>query len=173
VVTFSSNAPKATFSGNPCTLAADNSSSITSCQVSYTPTGTTSTVTGVYGGDTGHTGSSGQAMVLVSLRPTKTTFSCGASSVALGASTTCTATVADTGPGQATAPTGKVVFSGNKTDSFTNASPCTLAPVDNKTASCTTTYSPGSGPNKRSITAHAQGGGTHAGSAGSTPITVS
>jgi hypothetical protein len=172
-VSFSSNTPKATFSGSPCTLAATNgSSSSSSCQVSYTPAGSTSTVTGAYGGDGGHTGSSGQATVKVLLRPTKTTFSCGESSLAPGTSTTCTATVADTAQGLTSAPTGKVVFSGNKTDSFTNTSPCTLAPIDNKTASCTTTYMPTAGPNKHSITARYQGGGTHAGSAGSTPISV-
>lgn len=171
-VRFSSNAPKATFTGNPCTLGDENSNSITGCQVSYTPTGTTSTVTANYGGDSGHGGSSAQATIYVSLRPTRTTFSCSQSSVALGGSTTCTATVVDSGPGQTSTPVGKVTFSGNKTDKFTNASPCTLTAVDNKTASCTTTYAPGTGPNKHSITAHYQSGGTHAGSSGSFAISV-
>jgi hypothetical protein len=173
IVRFSSTSSKATVSGSPCALAAVNgSSSSSSCQISYTPGGTNSTVTGHYRGDSGHNGSHGSAKVKVSLRPTKTTLSCDQSSLAPGSSTTCTATVLDTGSGQTKTPTGQVMFSGNKTDSFSNANPCRLTPINSQTSSCTTTYTPSAGPNTHNITARYTGAGTHAGSNSSTPITV-
>jgi hypothetical protein len=81
------------------------------------------------------------------------------------------ATVTDTAPGQASTPTGTVVFYGNRTDSFTPAS-CTLTAVDASSANCSVSYTPNAGPNQHSISAHYQGQSPHRGSTGSTQVTV-
>lgn len=170
-VSFSSTTSKASFSGSPCTLApVASSNSASTCQVTYTPIGSTSTVTASYGADPGHTTSSGQTVVKIVYRTTKTTLRCDQATLSIGQSTSCTATVTDTAPGQTSTPTGAVVFSGNSGDRFTPGT-CSLS-GSGTTASCLVQYKPTTGPNTHSITARYKGGGNDAGSSGTTKIQV-
>src|SRR5436309_1972198 len=106
--------------GGTCTLAGTGATA--TCSVTYTPTavGTGShLITGTYSGDTNHATSSGTATIAIGLHPTTTTVACAPSTITLGASTSCTATVTDTSTTGATTPTGTVTF--------TPAGTCTLA----------------------------------------------
>ena len=89
--------------------------------------------------------------------------------MAFGAPSTCTATVADTGAGGATAPTGAVSFTATGQGSLTS---CTLAGGAGATASCSTTYVP-QAPGTNTITADYGGDAAqHLPSSGTTTVTV-
>src|SRR3989449_5320137 len=131
-----------------CTLT--GSTSPTTCSVTYTPSGTaprTDSITGTYGGDSGHTGSNNNATpfslsVTAGAHATRTAVSCAPSTIVISQGTTCTATVNDIASG-ASVPSGTVGFtnSGTATGSFTGA-PCTLAPLNTTAATCQVTFNP-------------------------------
>ena len=155
-----------------CTPAGSGASS--SCQVVYMPTAVGNgqhTITASYPGDNVHAAGSGQTVLQVLPRATITTLSCQQSTLSVGQSTMCTATVTDTAPGTPNTPAGTVRVYGNKTDGFTG-SPCTLS-GRGATASCQVTYTPTAlGDGQHTITASYSGGGTHSSSHGQTIITV-
>ena len=169
-VTFTSDTSGGSLSSSSCTLSPASTSGQSSCAVSYTPgqTGSGSqTITAAYGGDSSHTTSSGQAALTVTLRATTTVLACQRSLVVFQE---CTATVSDTSPGRATAPTGKVSFSSSGRGVF-SARQCTLSGTGTS-ASCTVTFRPLAGIpfNSQTIAASYGGDSTHQGSTGSTKL---
>src|SRR2546422_1054390 len=83
----------------------------TSCAVSYTPTVVgPHTITASYGGDASHLGSSGAFVVTALKHETSTEVSCMPAMVPVGSPSSCTATVTDSTPTSATAPSGTVSF---------------------------------------------------------------
>jgi len=106
--------------------------------------------------------------------PTSTSVSCAPGTMAVGASSTCTVTVTDTGAGSVSTPTGTVSFGSSGPGSF-DGNPCTLIEASSGVASCSVSYVPGAtGTPTRSeaITATYGGDTTHAGSSGTTTVTV-
>src|SRR5881296_3877755 len=102
--------------------------------------------------------------------PTTTTVSCNPSTVAFGASTTCTATVTDTSA-TPTTPTGTVTFTSSGTGTFTG-SPCTLAGTT-ASATCSATFSPtGTIARTDTITATYSGDTGHTTSSGTFSLAV-
>src|SRR2546425_9539402 len=105
-VTFTSNGV-GTFSPASCTLSVTGAATA-SCSITYTPitigTGI-QTIAAPYSGDSTHTASSGTATLTINRRSTATTVNCIPSTVTLGQTTTCTATVTDTAPGTGFTPT--------------------------------------------------------------------
>ena len=154
-----------TFSATSCTLASI-SSSASSCSVSYTAnpgSEGTHVITGAYGGDPTHSASSGSFSLVVSQRTTSVNVSCSGG-------TRCTATVTDTSPGTPLTPTGTVTWSSTANGATFKPSSCTIS-GSGSTASCTVTYSPGSGPkSSQTITATYQGDTDHFGSSGTTTL---
>src|SRR5207247_1978956 len=114
-VSFSSSGA-GTFSSSSCTLSGAGSTA--SCSVSYTPTASgMQTITATYGGDTIHTGSSGTTTVTVNMHETSTAVSCMPAMVPVGSPSSCTATVTDSTPTSASAPSGTVSFSADVSSS--------------------------------------------------------
>jgi YVTN family beta-propeller protein len=171
VVTVASDTSGGSFSSSSCTLGPDATIGQSSCAFSYTPgqAGSgTQTITGNYGGDGSHAASSGQAALTVTLRVTTTALTCKQAKPVLEK---CTATVTDTSPGSATAPTGTVSFSSSGRGVF-SAAHCTVS-GSGTSASCTVDYHrPAGVPFKaQTITASYSGDSTHQGSTGSTKLT--
>ena len=161
-----------TFVPDPCVLTPTATVGVASCTVNYTPAGAGSaTVTATYGGDLTHAGSEGRTTVTVAKRPTETDVSCQDSSFEAGGSTSCTATVTDTGGGTKTTPAGTVDWSSTPSGTFV-PDPCTLAPtLTVGVASCTVVFSSMTAA-KHTITASYPGDAIHEGSEGSTTVTV-
>jgi Bacterial Ig-like domain (group 3) len=167
-VTFTSDTSGGTFSSSTCTLAAGSTSGQASCAVSYTPgqVGAGSqNITAAYGGDSSHAASSGQAALILTVRTTSTVLTCQRS---LAVFQKCTATVSDTSPGSATAPTGTVSFSSSGRGRF-SATHCTLSGTGTS-ASCTVTFQPLVPLKGQTITATYGGDSTHQSSTGSTKL---
>ncbi|OLB45857.1 hypothetical protein AUI07_06435, partial [archaeon 13_2_20CM_2_53_6] len=130
-----------TFIDSPCTLSLPAGSvvPIATCEVTYTPTGTTArtdTITASYSADPSHDTSTGTFPVNVEtipLDPTTTTVSCTPNPVTIGQPSACTATVTDTFT-TPTTPTGTV--------SFTLGDVCTLAEVNASSATCSISIVP-------------------------------
>src|SRR3989454_5791770 len=172
-VSFTSNGSGIFFSSS-CNLS-PISSSASSCAlpVSYTPnpgSEGTHTITGTYGGDIDHSGSSGTFPLIVIKRTPSTSVSCSPNFVQPGVSTTCQATVTDTSPGTPLTPTGTVTWTTNATGTFSPSNSCTLSGTG-PSASCTVTYTPTS-QGTHQITATYQGDTDHFGSTGSTNLAV-
>src|SRR2546428_307045 len=72
------------------------------------------------------------------------------SSVQIGQSSTCTASVKDTSPGTPGTPTGTVDFTNDGSGSFTGT-PCSLGAVNSTTANCSVSFAP-SGTSARTET---------------------
>jgi len=143
------------------------------CSVTYTPSavGTGShTITAQYLGDPIYAASSASDTVTV-LDTGATSVSCSPGTVAVGAPSMCTATVTDTA-GPATTPTGTVSFGSSGPGDF-GGSPCTLS-GSGASASCSVSYTPDASGSTRTdtITATYGGDATHAGSSGTTAVTV-
>jgi hypothetical protein len=169
-VTFTSDTSGGTFSSSSCTLAAGSTSGQASCAVSYTPGQVgfgTQNITAAYGGDSSHTASSDEAQLAVTLRVTTTVLTCQRHLLVFQK---CTATVSDTSPGSATAPTGTVSFSSSGRGIF-SATHCTLSGTG-RSASCTVTFQPLASipPNSQTVTASYGGDSTHQSSTGSTKL---
>src|SRR5207247_671762 len=133
-----------------CTLIAGTTAAMASCSISYTPTVTGHhLITGSYGGDPTHSGSTGSLNLAVSsttppsLHSTKTLVSCSQGSVLVNTPTTCTAKVTDNSTSP-TVPTGTVTFTTNAAGSFNPISAtCTLVAGNApKMATCSVSYSP-------------------------------
>jgi Bacterial Ig-like domain (group 1)/Calx-beta domain len=161
-----------TFVTDPCELLPTATVGVASCTVSYSPDSAgPATVTATYGGDATHAGSEGRTTVTVAKRPTETSVSCQDSSFEAGGSTSCTATVTDTGGGTKTTPTGMVDWSSTHSATFVT-DPCTLAPtLTVGVASCTVVFSSMTAA-KHTVTASYAGDPIHEGSEGSTTVTV-
>jgi large repetitive protein len=152
------------FSAATCTLDADGT-----CSVTYRPAaiGTgTHTITGSYGGDAKHSGSSGTDAVTVVKRSTSTSVSCTPSTVPVDDTTTCTATVTDTSGGTKSTPSGTVSWSSDEAGGFSAAS-CTL----DADGTCSVTYTPRA-VGTHTITAGYGGDAEHTGSTGSDEVTA-
>jgi len=152
-----------------CTLSTLDTTSA-SCTIIYTPpsVATTVTVTATYSGDVEHLGSSGTSTLTVSLRTTSTAVSPNPSTVTIGNTITYTATVADISPGSASTPTGTASWSdGGAGGSFSNSGSCTLL-----SGTCSIVYAPASTLGSVTITATYGGDPTHAGSSGTSSLTV-
>ena len=170
------------FGGGPCTLS-ETSPGVAGCSVTYTPSalpmnGNAQTITAQYGGDAKHAGnilSIGFTFLGVfAPRSTQTSVSCAPGTLAVGGSSTCTATVTDTDAGTAITPAGTVSFGSSGPGSFAGST-CTLAQASPGVASCSVTYSPGaSGVPTRAdtITATYAPDPTHTASSGTATVTV-
>src|SRR5205823_1355712 len=109
--------------------------------VSYTPTVVGAhTITASYSGDTTHDGSSGATIVTALEHETSTAVSCTPASVPVGSPSSCTATVTDSTPLSATAPTGTVSFTADVASSAFAS--CTLggASTNSLTPTLRTSY---------------------------------
>src|SRR6266699_3520265 len=128
-----------------CALSSFNSTTA-SCTANYMPAPGTEgphTLTANYLGDVAHSGSSSKALAVnVTQRTTSTTVNCAPSTVAIGQSTTCTATVKDTSSGNPITPNGLVSFSVSPTGSGSFTGICTLSQSVVGTATCNITYAP-------------------------------
>jgi hypothetical protein len=173
----------ASFSGGPCMLS-QTSPGVASCSVTYTPSalpmhGSAQTIIAQYGGDAKHAGNilslGFTFLTVITPRPTSTSVTCAPGTLAVGAVSSCTATVTDTDSGTAITPAGTVSFGSSGAGAF-GGSPCTLSQTSPAVASCTVTYTPGaSGVPTRSDTITASYGGddaTHAASSGTAAVTV-
>ena len=149
------------------------------CSVTYTPdsVGTGAhAITADYRGDANHGASSGSGTVaVIAPRSTSTNVSCSPDTVAVGAPSSCTATVTDTAGGSASTPTGTVGLASNGAGSF-NDDQCTLEQTSPGVAGCSVSYTPGADGvprNTDTITATYGGGdATHAASSGTAAVTV-
>jgi len=129
-VTFAETGPAGSFSSITCILSSGN------CSVVFTPAATgNALVTGTYGGDSSHGGStSAAASITVNPRTTSTALVCSSPVVANQASS-CTATVSDTSPGTIITPTGSVTFSETGPVGAFSSNNCTLS-----SDSCSVTF---------------------------------
>jgi virginiamycin B lyase len=175
-ISFASSDP-GSFGGSPCTLS-ETSRGVASCQVSYTPTAIGSgshTISAHYGADSTHLPSDGSTAVTVTARSTSTGASCSPGTVAVGVPTVCTVTVTDTDVGASSPPSGSVGFISSDPGAFGGGGSCTLSSTGGSTAACHVSYTPGAtGVPTRAETVTSTYGGdtTHAGSAGTTTVTV-
>lgn len=128
--------------GGVCTLLELTPSS-SRCSLTYTPAPGGEgkhLLTGSYGGDTDHTGSSQSTMLTASQRSDSTTLICAPNPDAVNAGTTCTVVVKDTTiRGTPLTPGGKVTFS--------STGPGVFSPTFCKLAggTCSVTYTPNPG----------------------------
>ena len=168
-ISFDSDSP-GTFSVSQCTLSGTGASA--SCQVTYTPTAVASgqhALTATFSGDYAHTGSSGQTILAVALRATRTRTHCRPRTMGVETSTVCMAVVRDRGRGAAVTPTGFVTFASNRPGAFTG-SPCILSIIGG-VSSCQVTYTPATA-GLHELTATYSGDSTHAGSRSRTILRV-
>lgn len=159
-VTFSTTDPGGGFNyGNPdCILSGSGASA--SCSVTFTASqgDKNNEITASYPDEPG---GQGQTALPVFTRDSVTTLSCAQTSLALGQSTTCTATVYDYGAGgPASAPTGHVRFTPTSDETFT-PDVCDLTAVNGDSSSCSTSYTPTAGPRTHVIAARYGGSEVH------------
>ncbi len=115
------------------------------------------------------------ATVQVMMRPTVTSIVCSPSSVAVSATTSCAATVSDTGGAGADDPTGLVSFSSTTTGAgFGQDGGCVLAATAmTGVSSCAVQFTPGQRISNQAHLAAAYGGdGAHGASTGAATVTV-
>ncbi|MGI0088280.1 MAG: beta strand repeat-containing protein [Nitrosotalea sp.] len=157
-VTFStSTGDTSQFSSTTCSLSSG------SCQVTYTPSSSTSPVaiTGSYGGDFGNLPSSNTSSLTVTESATTTTVSCSPTTGA-GSPSTCTATVTGNSP------TGTVTFSTSTGDtSQFSSTTCSLS-----SGSCQVTYTPSSSTSPVAITGSYGGDSNNVPSSGTFLLTI-
>src|SRR5207253_2256709 len=131
-------------------------------------------ITASYSGDTTHDGSSGATVVTALKHETSTEVSCSPARVPVGSPSSCTATVTDSTPLSATAPSGTVSFTADLASSAFAS--CTLGGATTNSAgavstSCSVSYTPTAvGPH--TLTASYGGDTTHLSSAGSFVVTA-
>jgi hypothetical protein len=166
-VTFSGGGTATFGNGGSCTLAG----APRQCSVTYTPTGAagTRTITGTYGANGPHAGSSDtESVYFGEKRATSTTVVCTPASVLVGVATTCTGTVADTAAGTPIRPTGTITFT-QSGGSFGGGNACTLSASGANACSVTIMRgSAGSAP----VRADYGGDLAHVASGGDTTFTV-
>jgi Bacterial Ig-like domain (group 1)/Bacterial Ig-like domain (group 3)/Calx-beta domain len=160
--------------GSPTTSCTLNASG--SCSVTYTPTAVGSgshTVSGSYGGDANHLASAGSDAVAVTKRSTDTSVTCSPSTVAVDASTTCTATVTDSSGGTKSTPTGSVSWSSDGAGDFSSGGSPTTSCTLNASGSCSVTYTPTAvGSGSHTVTGSYDGDAKHLTSSGSDTVSV-
>ena len=178
-VSFTSDTAGGSFSSSgSCTLTGTGTAGQASCSASYTPGQVGSGSHGIaasYGGDPTHGISSGQTTVAVTTRSTSTSVSCSPSTVAVGQTTSCTATVTDIAAGTASTPTGSVSFTSDTAGgSFSSSGSCSLSPTGTAgEVSCAVSYTPGQvGSGTHTITANYGGDSAHATSTSAGTVTV-
>ena len=151
-----------------CTLSGGGGTA--ACGATFTPSvAGSATVTATYAGSSTHDGGSATAPVAATARGTSTSVGCSPASVGAGTATTCTATVSDVAGAGATGPTGPVSWTTSGPGSF-GASACTLG-GSGTSRTCTVSYTPSAGGSPTIGTTYG-GDAAHAGSSGSTTITV-
>lgn len=156
-----------------CTLAPADTAGTATCAVTYAPDPAASAsdpVPASYQGDQLHSNSSASSVVAYGKRATGTAVACASGGPVIGTASVCTVTVADTGTGTKSAPTGQVAFSTSGSGAF-SASSCTLAPGDGATSSCSVSFAPDAA-GARAVTGTYGADDTHAGGSGSTTVTA-
>ena len=135
-VTFNETGAPGSLNPSSCTLAN------ASCSVTFTPSSPgNATITGVYSGDSSHISSSGKTTLTANKRSTSTAVACVPSSVAVGQSTSCSASVTDISPGNVTTPTGTVTFTPGGTCTLVSGScSVSLTPTTAGTVNVSATY---------------------------------
>lgn len=147
-----------------------------SCQViAYTPAAVGEhRLEAVYRGDLGHEGSAATAAMTVSAppaHPTSTAVQCSPATLAVGAASTCVATVTDGQNGAS--PTGTVKFGSDSPGAFGAGGVCTLAAAGAGRAACQLAYTPGApGSGTHTVTASYQGDSGHVPSGGTASLAV-
>src|SRR5712691_3603678 len=129
-VTFAETGPVGSFSSTTCNLSSG------SCLVMFTPRATgNALVSGTYGGDSSHSGSTSVATsIMVNPRTTSTVVVCS-TPVVVNQASSCTATVYDTSPGTGVTPTGSIAFNETGVAGSFSSATCTLA-----SGSCSVTF---------------------------------
>ena len=115
------------------------------------------------------------ASVTQTVDPTTTSVSCTPSSLVLGDSTSCTATVTDTSSTGSTNPSGSMTFTTDSPGSFSPSADCNLSTIGSNQAQCSTTFTPNQvGSGTDNIGAMYSGDTTHTTSTAPLfPVTVS
>jgi hypothetical protein len=173
VVTFSASPSTGSFSDSGrCALARDGSARA-SCTVAFIPAaGGSYTLTAAYAGDSAHSPNIAEATLSAADR-TLTSLTCSPSRLSVNTTSTCTATITDTGSPQA--PVGQVTFSSNRrSGSFGDPGQCEWAPASSGkggTATCPVTYTP-TAAGSYTLTASYGGDSVHGASADTTNLTV-
>jgi len=107
-------------------------------------------------------------------RSSATSLSCSPGSVAVGETSSCTATVSDIASSGKSTPTGTVSFTNSQSGSFSPGASCTLAATATAgESSCQVAYTPAAaGSGSHTITANYGGDATHAISTGNTTVQI-
>jgi PKD repeat protein len=129
-VTFADTGTAGSFSSTTCILSSG------SCSVKFTPTVTgNALVTGTYGGDSSHSGSTSLAVnITANPRTTSIVVACSGP-VVVNQASSCTATVSDTSFGATIIPSGSVSFTETGAAGSFNSTACTLV-----SGSCSVTF---------------------------------
>lgn len=167
--TFSTTGVGSSFSPKTCTLA-PFSTGVATCQVTYTPAGTSGiqAIAGRYGGDIYHSPSNATDFdLLIKARASSTSVSCARPSTIVNTPLFCTVTVADISSGASVAISGNVKVVSSASGTF-NSTSCLL-----HAGRCAFNYVPSSGSEgTQTLTATYSGDSVHASSTGTTAVTV-
>jgi DNA-binding beta-propeller fold protein YncE len=141
-VTVATDSP-GTITGSPCLLS--GAAAVATCQVTYASAAAARgpvTMTATFAGDYAHAPSSGDTAVTVTAHRarTRTRIVCRPFVIALGQSTTCTATVAARHRGAGAPPTGAVTFAAERRAGLSDLG-CTLSAAGDR-ATCQVTATP-------------------------------
>ena len=130
IVRFTETGPAGSFSSTSCSLSSG------SCSVTFTPAASgNALVTGTYGGDSSHGGStSAAASITVDPRTTSTALVCS-SPVFVNQASSCTVTVSDTSPGTTITPSGSINFTETGAPGSFSSATCALV-----SGSCSVTF---------------------------------
>ena len=152
------------FDPEQCSLS-QISVGVARCSISYTPAALGSqAITGGYGGDAKHVGSSGTQDVAVTVRSASTSVGCSPDPVAVGQATACVVTVTDTSGGSVSTPTGSVGVSVDGGQGSFGPGSCDLSQVRVGVSSCSVSYTPSEvGSGSRTFLAQYSGDAIHQG----------
>jgi len=163
------------FAPTPSCALAPAGPGAASCAVDFTPSAQgAQAITVGYGGDSSHSGDTGQTAIEVGSTAggSTTALECEPAPVRSTKPATCTVTVADSEAPGGTSPTGDVAFEATGgSGAFAPASSCTLSVAGPGTASCEVAYTP-TGEGSRVIAADYPGDGFHHGSGDDVEMTV-
>jgi len=180
-LTFASDSNGA-FSARECDLTPSSDGRTATCAFDYTPAEVQSghhKLSAAYGSDTVHISSAGETSLTVTAEgsggnfdATKTTLACVPASLAVGGSSTCTATVTDEAASPST-PRGSVSFTHTNEGVFSPQASCALVGgADGKSASCQLAYNP-TAAGAHQLTGVYTGDEAHTGSEGGASLSVS
>ncbi len=161
--------------GSSCTLSPTPSSpGVASCSVQFIPpAGGLPAITGTYGGDSSHAGSSGSTQPGAGRRrPTGTSVMCNLDT--LTATDTCTAQVGDGGAPPRSTPGGSVAFTKDTGGFFSFGNRCALRQTSGSpgVSSCSVQFVPSATGGFPQIAATYGGDATHAPSSGHTQFII-